>query len=97
MLQAGWVNEVRSLMEHVPSSAPAWNGTGYETVRSLVEGQLSALDAEERIVIDTRQYAKRQRTWFRNQLTGEDVTHLDPTAADWHDQALAWWEAEARA
>jgi tRNA dimethylallyltransferase len=41
------------------------------------------------VIIDTRQYAKRQRTWFRHQLAGEDVTRI----AHARDvQALAdWW------
>jgi tRNA A37 N6-isopentenylltransferase MiaA len=31
------------------------------------------------VLVSTRQYAKRQRTWFRNQLGDEtDVTRLDP-------------------
>jgi tRNA dimethylallyltransferase len=45
-------------------------------------------------VIDTRQYAKRQRTWFRHQLEGEDVTLLDPLAPDALARAAAWWTDE---
>ena len=37
----------------------------------------------ERVIIETRQYAKRQRTWFRHQLAGDDVTRLDPRDPDW--------------
>jgi tRNA dimethylallyltransferase len=47
--------------------------------------------AEERVVIETRQYAKRQRTWFRHQLDGEDVTRLSIEQPDWEERAVAWW------
>jgi tRNA dimethylallyltransferase len=45
----------------------------------------------ERIIIDTRQYAKRQRTWFRHQLSSEAVTHVDPDAPDAADHIARWW------
>jgi tRNA dimethylallyltransferase len=78
MLAGGWVEEVRRLSQEVPEDAPAWNATGYRVVRELVRGRLSAAAARERILIATRQYAKRQRTWFRHQLDESQVTRLDP-------------------
>lgn len=95
MLGEGWIEEVRRLRDVVPHDAPAWNASGYGTIRELIEGRISAATAEERIVIETRQYAKRQRTWFRHQLPGADVTLLDPFAPDWTDRALAWWSGAA--
>jgi tRNA dimethylallyltransferase len=91
MFSQGWHEEVRELMRTVPSDAPAWNATGYRTVREMVLGHLSIDEAEQRVIIETRQYAKRQRTWFRHQLVGEDVTRLDTQAPDWERQAAAWW------
>jgi len=93
MLAAGWREEVRVLVRDVPESAPAWNATGYRTIRSLERGELSLAAATERVVVDTRQYAKRQRTWFRHQLGGLDVTRLDPRVPDWQTRALSWWNA----
>jgi tRNA dimethylallyltransferase len=49
----------------------------------------------ERAVVDTRQYAKRQRTWFRHQLAGADVTLLDPAAGDAVARAATWWNDES--
>jgi len=43
--------------------------------------------------IDTRQYAKRQRTWFRHQLTAAHVTRIDPGAPDALERAMMWWTA----
>jgi tRNA dimethylallyltransferase len=80
MFDNGWVDEVEQLMHTVPADAPAWNACGYDAVRRLVQGELSLAEARERVLIDTRQYAKRQRTWFRHQLPAEGVTRMDPTA-----------------
>jgi len=44
-----------------------------------------------RIIVETRQYAKRQRTWFRHQLPAERVTHLDPGDERAIDMAIHWW------
>jgi len=90
MLAAGWVDEVRALLRRVPDDAPAWNGTGYETLRRHVRGELSLDDARDRIVTETRQYAKRQRTWFRHQLRDAEVVWLDPLDPRADDVAEAW-------
>jgi tRNA dimethylallyltransferase len=94
MLDAGWVDEVRALVRTVPADAAAWNSTGYEWLRRHVLGEISLADARARIVIETRQYAKRQRTWFRHQLRGADVVWLDPLTPDAEEQADAWWRGQ---
>jgi len=91
MLAGGWREEVRTLMRDVPADAPAWNACGYTAIRQLGDGALPERDAESRVVVATRQYAKRQRTWFRHQLAGLDVTRLDPRVPDWEARALSWW------
>ena len=91
MLAAGWRDEVRELMRDVPANAPAWNATGYGAIRLLEAGELTEHEAAMRVVVETRQYAKRQRTWFRHQLVGSDVTRLDPRVPDWEARALSWW------
>jgi tRNA dimethylallyltransferase len=94
MLSAGWGDEVRVLIDEIPDDAPAWNATGYRTIREMVQGHLSVREAEDRVVIETRQYAKRQRTWFRHQLAGENVTRLSTEQPDWAERAMAWWREE---
>jgi tRNA dimethylallyltransferase len=91
MLAGGWRDEVRGLMRDVPADAPAWNACGYGTIRLLEDGAFSEHEAESRVVVATRQYAKRQRTWFRHQLADLDVTRLDPRVPDWEARALSWW------
>jgi len=95
MFAGGWRDEVRRLMASVPEDAPAWNASGYRVVRELERGMLSPEEAVGRVIIETRQYAKRQRTWFRHQLDGEDVTRLDPHQADFVEQLVAWWHTGA--
>jgi tRNA dimethylallyltransferase len=91
MFDAGWVDEVKALAREVPATAPAWQATGYETLRRLVAGDIDEPTARNEILIDTRQYAKRQRTWFRHQLPPELVTRIDPEDSDAVDRARRWW------
>jgi tRNA dimethylallyltransferase len=95
MLDNGWTDEVKRLMHMVPADAPAWNATGYDAVRRLVNGTATRAAVREEILIATRQYAKRQRTWFRHQLPAERVTHVDPLAADWMAHVERWMRGAA--
>jgi tRNA dimethylallyltransferase len=90
MLDHGWPDEVERLMQTVPPDAPAWNATGYDTVRRMIRGELTRAATREAILIQTRQYAKRQRTWFRHQLPAERVTRIDPLSADWRETVAHW-------
>ncbi len=83
MLEAGWLDEVRVLCDTVAADAPAWNACGYREIREVVRGARTLAEAMEAVRIATRQYAKRQRTWFRNQMDDVGpVTRLDPADAD---------------
>lgn len=96
MLADGWLDEVRALSETVPAEAPAWNACGYREIREVVQGTRPLADALEAVRISTRQYAKRQRTWFRNQLDDiGPVTRLDPTAPNALDVAERWFSEDS--
>ncbi|GAC1687612.1 MAG: tRNA (adenosine(37)-N6)-dimethylallyltransferase MiaA [Gemmatimonadaceae bacterium] len=97
MIDGGWPEEVSTLRRHVPDDAPAWKAAGYGAVRAWVEGTLTRATARERVIVETRQYAKRQRTWFRHQLPPDRVTPLDPTSADASRAAERWWRDESTA
>lgn len=92
MVAAGWVEEVRRLLEQVPASAPAWQASGYAAIRAHLQGTCTLDEAVRQVVIETRQYAKRQRTWNRHQLGDGSVCRVDPTAADAMARVLAWWD-----
>jgi tRNA dimethylallyltransferase len=94
MLDNGWADEVKRLMHMVPADAPAWNATGYDAVRRLVAGSLTRAAAREEILIATRQYAKRQRTWFRHQLPADRVTCVDPLDGSWPVRVERWLGGE---
>ncbi len=66
MMEAGLVDEVRSLLaEPEPLSRTARRAVGYAEVIDHLEGRQSLADAVEMIKINTRQFAKAQRTWFK--------------------------------
>ena len=67
MIKDGWVEEVRELSKTVPLDAPAWQSLGY---RELLAAQTDAEMAQvvEDVKKKTRNYAKRQLTWFRGQM-----------------------------
>lgn len=90
MLDNGWPREVERLMKTVPATAPAWNATGYDILRRMELGELTLAAARDAVLIQTRQYAKRQRTWFRHQLPADVVTRVDPTVPTWQSEAAAW-------
>jgi tRNA dimethylallyltransferase len=77
MLAVGVLAEVRAAFDRVPDPrSPGLKAHGVPELFSHFRGELS-LDDARRIAIDhTRQYAKRQMTWFRHQMTPDLV--LDP-------------------
>ena len=92
MLEAGWADEVRDLIAKVPADAPAWKASGYGAMRDHVEGRCDLSTARQRVIIETRQYAKRQRTWFRHQLPEAAVTRVNPEDARAPAVVQEWWE-----
>lgn len=94
MLASGWLDEVRSLAARIDPAARAWTATGYDTLRRVAEGGLTLEQGREQVIVATRQYAKRQRTWFRHQLAGERVLRLDPGAPDAFERAVAWFQGK---
>jgi len=92
MIAQGWADEIERLMESVDESAPAWKASGYAVMREMVGGRLPMKEARERVIIETRQYAKRQRTWFRHQLDEALTTRIDPLDRASERQVDDWWE-----
>ncbi len=92
MLEKGWVDEARVLDSSISSDAAAWKASGYEVMRDVARGAEQLATARARIIIETRQYAKRQRTWFRNQLPPERVVKVDPESPGGDLLVEQWWE-----
>lgn len=69
MLAAGLVDEVRAeLARGTAPGAAGLDGVGYRETVAMLTGRLDPTALRDAIVRATRQYAKRQETWFRNQL-----------------------------
>ena len=68
MSAAGLVEEVQSILARgVPASAKPFESIGYKQALQIVNGELSPKDALFYARRDTRRYAKRQMTWFRQE------------------------------
>ncbi|UTW53722.1 tRNA (adenosine(37)-N6)-dimethylallyltransferase MiaA [bacterium SCSIO 12827] len=85
MLDAGAMDEVRALLARgLDPSLPALRAVGVRELGAVIEGEMTLDQAADKARQATRNYAKRQFTWFRHQLA-PDLT-LDrggaPAAAD---------------
>jgi tRNA dimethylallyltransferase len=77
MLDSGAVEEVEVLRGlDLDPMLPAMKAIGVREISDWLDGRISRDEAIELAVIATRQYAKRQRTWFRNRLG--DWSWVDP-------------------
>jgi len=69
MLSAGLVDEVKRLQSlGFEANASASGSIGYRETLAYLRGEYALGELEETIATHTRQLAKKQRTWFRNQL-----------------------------
>lgn len=69
MIEAGALEEVRALAAlDLDQRLPAMKAIGVRELQAALAGEVSMAEAIERAKIATRQYAKRQSTWFRHQL-----------------------------
>jgi tRNA dimethylallyltransferase len=87
MIEAGAIEEVRALMaRNLDPSLPAMKAHGVPWLIRQLRGEITLEQAVEGAKRDTRQYTKRQQTWFRNQLP--EFAWVDP------EKALAAVEAQ---
>jgi tRNA dimethylallyltransferase len=89
MFQQGFVAEVEALCQRYGSELPLLKTLGYAEVRGYLAGDYGLAIAQALTVQHTRQFAKRQRTWFRKR----DIQWLDADAPDLLDQA--WGKIQA--
>lgn len=65
MIEAGLIEEVKSIIEKYGNFPTAMQGLGYKEVVEYLNNNISKEDMVEKLKTDTRHYAKRQLTWFR--------------------------------
>jgi tRNA dimethylallyltransferase len=97
MVRRGVIEEAAAVLaDGVPPDAPGLDGVGIREAVEYLQGTRSRASVAEAITIATRQYAKRQETWFRHQLRGPVLT-LDasgPPEQVADAVALAWRSRE---
>jgi tRNA dimethylallyltransferase len=72
MMERGAVEEVEALLSrNLPQDAPVMRAIGVPDISAYLSGKMRRNEAIARGKIATRQYAKRQFTWFRNQAPAE--------------------------
>ncbi len=85
MLKSGAIDEVKNAINNGASDNSAmFNSLGAKQIYAYLQGKMSIKEAEELSCRQTRQYAKRQTTWFKNQIKADlainhryDVTNFD--------------------
>ncbi len=94
MFESGLLEEVERLLGvGYTERDPGMSGTGYREAVAVVRGTLEPAAALERARAATRAYARRQLTWFRNQIS-EPALRIDATQplADQTEQVIRWWK-----
>ena len=72
MVEQGAIEEVKALLAlDIDPALPAMKAIGVRELGMVIDGRISLTEAQRLAAIATRQYAKRQSTWFRNQLGPE--------------------------
>jgi tRNA dimethylallyltransferase len=72
MMERGAIDEVEALLaRNLPQDAPVMRAIGVPEISAYLKGTISRAEAIERGQTATRQYAKRQFTWFRNQAPAD--------------------------
>jgi tRNA dimethylallyltransferase len=89
MLESGAIDEVR---QAGPMSSTASKMIGVREIQQVLDGKMSILQCLAKIQQNTRQYSKRQLTWFRHQTNFEplNISLLS------HSEAVKWISERAR-
>ena len=68
MIAAGLVDEVKTLVARGYQDCQAMNAIGYKELIPFIQGDMQLDEAVELLKRNSRRYAKRQYTWFRNKM-----------------------------
>lgn len=79
MIANGALDEARAILPSWDPKSPAAKAIGAPELIAHLQGRISLEDACELATISTRQYAKRQRTWFRKRMKSWMPIHMPST------------------
>lgn len=65
MVENGFVDEVKQLLDSYGPENEAMSGIGYKTFAKYIRGELTLDDAKAEFIKGDKSLAKRQRTWFK--------------------------------
>jgi len=83
MIQQGLVDEVRQILDMgYDRNLQSLQTVGYKEIIEYLDGKLSLDEAIDRIKINTRQYSKRQATWFRRWKSAINLDSTSQTSAE---------------
>ena len=83
MLEAGLLEEIRSLLESgIPETCTAMQAIGYKEFLPVLRGERALCDAAAEVCQSSRRYAKRQLTWFRRNRDMHWITREEGQAPD---------------
>ena len=68
MLELGALDEVEAMRDRYDPALPSCKAIGVPELMAYLDGDMTLDSARERATIATRQFAKRQRTWFRSRM-----------------------------
>lgn len=80
MMDAGALDEVRAMAPIWDPAAPSSKAIGAAEMIKLQQGDISSDSAREAIIVATRRYAKRQRTWLRSRMKRWQIVPLPDVA-----------------
>ncbi|MBH9965351.1 tRNA (adenosine(37)-N6)-dimethylallyltransferase MiaA [[Bacillus] enclensis] len=86
MVEEGLIEEVQTLYNQGVHNVQSVQAIGYKEIYEYLEGRISFDRAIETLKQNSRRYAKRQLTWFRNKM---DVTWFDMTPEEDHDKIIS--------
>jgi tRNA dimethylallyltransferase len=66
MLEMGWLAEVEYLTKKYGADLSLLNTLGYQELGQYLRGEVGKEEAIEQVILHTRQFAKRQKTWFHS-------------------------------
>lgn len=87
MLQAGFIDEVKALLDEGYSDWAPMNSVGYSEVKEFLAGRIAQADLEEMINQSTRQLTKKQKTWFKRD---PETKWVNPQATEIFQQIEAF-------
>ncbi|WP_170464071.1 tRNA (adenosine(37)-N6)-dimethylallyltransferase MiaA [Ruegeria arenilitoris] len=76
MLETGALAEVEQMRDLYDPSLPAFKAIGVPELMVYLDGTMTLDEARNRATISTRQFAKRQRTWFRARMKSWNTIDL---------------------